>query len=95
VTEVNDALEEVVYPGAEQLGSGTIVDLTTAYQISQAFKLGLNAADYSMPNDNAGGMGYSGVALYSQYAVSENFLIQQNRICNMRQPTRKSPKEIH
>lgn len=75
VTEVDDVLGEVVYPGAEQLGSGTIIDLTTAYQISEAFKLGLNAADYSMPNDNAGGMGYSGVALYPQYAVSESFLI--------------------
>ena len=62
-------------PGAEVLGSGTILDLTTAYQITPAFKLGLNAADYSMPHDNAGGAGYSGVALYPQYAVSENFIL--------------------
>lgn len=75
VTEIDEDLGEVVVPGAEQLGSGTIVDLTTSYQISKAFKLGLNAADYSMPNDNAGGMGYSGIALYPQYAASENFLV--------------------
>lgn len=47
--------------------SGTEFDLTTAYQISDAFKLGLNAATFSAPND-AGG--FSGVALYPQYAVS-------------------------
>ncbi|WP_374166729.1 outer membrane beta-barrel protein [Arcticibacter sp. MXS-1] len=53
--------------GSAVLGSGTIVDLTTAYQISESFKLGLNAADYSLPADNGG---YSGVALYPQYAFS-------------------------
>ncbi len=62
-------------PSSEILGSGTILDLTTAYQITPAFKLGLNAADYSMPNDNAGGLGYSGIALYPQYGVSDNFII--------------------
>lgn len=62
-------------PSSEVLGSGTILDLTTAYQITPAFKLGLNAADYSMPNDNAGGLGYSGIALYPQYAVSDNFIL--------------------
>lgn len=62
-------------PGAQVLGSGTIVDLTTSYQITDAFKLGLNAADYSMPDDNAGGFGYSGVALYPQYAISKNFIL--------------------
>eukprot|EP01136_Pigoraptor_vietnamica_P045229 Opistho-1_new@22941 len=48
-------------------GTGTILDLTTAYQITEKFKLGLNAADYSVSNDNGG---YSGVALYPQYAVT-------------------------
>ncbi|RCH55084.1 porin [Mucilaginibacter hurinus] len=47
--------------------SGTIFDLTTAYQITDAFKLGLNAADWSAP-ESAGG--YTGVALYPQIAVS-------------------------
>ncbi|QEM09236.1 MULTISPECIES: porin [Mucilaginibacter] len=48
--------------------SGTEVDLTTAYQITDAFKLGLNGATYSAPND---GGGFSGVALYPQLAVSK------------------------
>ena len=49
-------------------GNGTILDLTTGYQITEKFKLGLNAADYSVSNDNGG---YSGVALYPQYAVTK------------------------
>jgi len=47
--------------------SGTEFDLTTAYQITDAFKLGLNAASFSAPQD-AGG--FAGIALYPQYAVS-------------------------
>jgi len=47
--------------------SGTEVDLTTAYQITSAFKLGLNAATFSAPNN---GGGFEGVALYPQIAVS-------------------------
>ncbi|MFI5450549.1 porin [Pedobacter sp. UC225_61] len=49
-------------------GTGTILDLTTAYQITEQFKLGLNAADYTVSNDNGG---YSGVALYPQYAFNK------------------------
>jgi len=48
-------------------GTGTIFDLTTAYQITEKFKLGLNAADYSVTND---GGGYTGGALYPQYAFT-------------------------
>src|SRR6201996_8772599 len=48
--------------------SGTEFDLTTTYQITDAFKLGLNAADFSAPN-NVGG--FQGVALYPQLAVSK------------------------
>jgi hypothetical protein len=48
--------------------SGTEVDLTTAYQITDAFKLGLNAADFSASNSTGG---FSGVALYPQIAVSK------------------------
>jgi len=48
--------------------SGTILDLTTAYQITSAFKLGLNGADYTPAH---GGGGYDGVALYPQLAVSK------------------------
>lgn len=49
--------------------SGTEVDLTTNYQITDAFKLGLNAADFSAGNGYSGG--FSGVALYPQLAVSK------------------------
>ena len=38
--------------------SGTIVDLTAAYQVSPKFKLGLNAADFSGVDS---GSGYSGI----------------------------------
>jgi len=49
--------------------SGTEFDLTTAYQITDAFKLGLNAADYKANNGITGG--FTGVALYPQYAVTK------------------------
>jgi hypothetical protein len=49
--------------------SGTEVDLTTAYQITDAFKLGLNVADFKAPDGVTGG--FSGVALYPQIAVSK------------------------
>ncbi|TCC86933.1 porin [Pedobacter frigiditerrae] len=45
----------------------TIIDLTTAYQITDKFKLGLNAADLSAGDDK---FGYTGVALYPQYAFT-------------------------
>jgi hypothetical protein len=47
--------------------SGTILDLTTAYQITDAFKLGLNAARKS----GGGALNYYGYALYPQLAVSK------------------------
>ena len=53
-------------------GTGTIFDLTTAYQITDKFKLGLNAADYSVADDNGG---YSGIALYPQYAFTSGFAL--------------------
>ena len=49
--------------------SGTIFDLTTAYQVTDAFKLGLNAADYTSTH---GDLGYNGAALYPQLAVSSD-----------------------
>jgi hypothetical protein len=49
--------------------SGTEIDLTTNYQITSAFKLGLNAADFSAGEGYTGG--FSGVALYPQLAVSK------------------------
>jgi hypothetical protein len=45
----------------------TIIDLTTAYQITEKVKIGLNAADLSADSDE---FGYSGVALYPQYAFT-------------------------
>lgn len=50
--------------------SGTILDLTTSYQVTDAFKIGLNAADYSR-NDDAGG--FSGGALYLQNSFTDGF----------------------
>lgn len=50
--------------------SGTIVDFTTAYQITDKFKLGLNAADFSGQGDDTG---YSGVALYPSVAITNWF----------------------
>jgi hypothetical protein len=49
--------------------SGTEIDLTTAYQLTSAFKLGLNVADFSAPTGLTGG--FTGVALYPQLAVSK------------------------
>jgi hypothetical protein len=50
--------------------SGTVLDLTAAYQISEKFKLGLNVADFSGTIDDTG---YTGFALYPSYAVNSNF----------------------
>lgn len=52
--------------------SGTEIDLTTTYQVTDVFKLGLNAADYSAPH-NAGG--FSGAAIYPQYAISHAVIL--------------------
>jgi hypothetical protein len=48
---------------------GTEFDLTTAYQITTAFKLGLNYATFSASNGVTGG--FDGVAIYPQIAVSK------------------------
>ncbi len=50
--------------------SGTIVDLTAAYQMSPKFKLGLNAADFS---GTESGKGYTGIALYPSVSISDSF----------------------
>ncbi|WP_140486781.1 porin [Flavobacterium sp. GSA192] len=49
--------------------SGTIVDLTATFQLSEKFKLGLNSADFSNGSD----VGYTGIALYPSIAVTDNF----------------------
>ncbi|MGQ1785929.1 MULTISPECIES: outer membrane beta-barrel protein [unclassified Saccharicrinis] len=48
--------------------SGTILDLTTGYQITDDFYLGLNAADFSAAEGDGG---YTGFALYPQYSFSD------------------------
>jgi len=53
--------------------SGTEYDITTSYQISDDFKLGLNAADYTKPDKDDGG--FTGIALYPQYTFSDNFTL--------------------
>lgn len=52
--------------------SGTEIDLTTGFQVTPDFYLGLNAADFFAP-DNAGG--FMGAALYAQYSIVENFAL--------------------
>ncbi|WP_281336123.1 porin [Flavobacterium eburneipallidum] len=51
--------------------SGTIVDLTATFQLSEKFKLGLNAADFS----NEGDVGYTGFALYPSVAITDAFAL--------------------
>ena len=51
--------------------SGTIIDLTATFQLSEKFKLGLNAADFSNGDD----IGYSGAAIYPSYAFSDSFAL--------------------
>jgi len=50
--------------------SGTIIDLTTSYQITDKFFLGLNLANYSASDSDGG---YFGFAFYPQYAFSDLF----------------------
>ena len=49
--------------------SGTIVDVTASFQLTDKFKLGLNAADFT--NDTK--VGYTGVALYPAVDVNDKF----------------------
>ncbi len=49
--------------------SGTIIDLTATFQLTEKFKLGLNAADFS----NGGDVGYTGFALYPSVAITDAF----------------------
>jgi len=51
--------------------SGTILDLTATFQLTEKFKLGLNAADFS----NTGDVGYTGAALYPSYSFSDAFAL--------------------
>jgi hypothetical protein len=58
--------------GADAYGGyGTVLDLTTGYQVSEKFKIGLNLADFSKSKSAEGG--YSGAALYLQQAITGSF----------------------
>ena len=63
-----------VLTGRTAYGYGTELDLSTGYQITEDFYLGLNAANLSV-NDNDEFGGFSGAALYAQYALSESFAL--------------------
>jgi hypothetical protein len=52
--------------------SGTEIDLTTGYQITDKFFLGLNAANYDAPEEDEG---FIGAALYAQFAFSDAFAL--------------------
>jgi hypothetical protein len=51
--------------------SGTIFDLTATFQVTDQFKFGLNAADFS----NEGDTGYTGAAIYPSYAFNDAFAL--------------------
>ena len=52
-------------------GYGTVIDLTTGYQLSEKFKIGLNLADFSKSESADGG--YTGAALYLQNSITKGF----------------------
>lgn len=52
-------------------GYGTVLDLTTGYQVSEKFKVGLNLADFSKAKSADGG--YTGAALYLQNSFTKGF----------------------
>ncbi|WP_432712883.1 outer membrane beta-barrel protein [Pedobacter sp.] len=53
-------------------GDGSLFDITTSFQVTEKVKIGLNAADYSISNDNGG---YSGAALYLQNSFTPGFAL--------------------
>jgi hypothetical protein len=65
--------------GADSTGSYALLDLTTSYQITPKLLLGLNAAygsqtgDYQGQGDIGKSKTWGGVALYTNYTVSDNF----------------------
>jgi hypothetical protein len=66
-----NAYLNVLYGNNDTPTSGTVLDLTTSYQINDMFKIGLNAADFSA-SKGAGTGGYTGVALYPQVGVAKD-----------------------
>ncbi len=58
-------------------GMATEIDLTTGFQITDAFYLGLNAATatYKLSDDGETTGGFTGVAIYPQISLSESFAL--------------------
>lgn len=50
--------------------SGTIIDLTASFQLTEKFKLGVNGANFTGIEMNKG---FEGVALYPSIAINDNF----------------------
>ena len=57
----------------EGVGSTFQVDITTGYDLSDSFYLGLNTTYNSTAVDGADSFGFYGVALYAQAALSDSF----------------------
>ncbi len=59
--------------------SGSEIDLTTTYQITDEFMLGLNAAKRTtgefFDEDAGDGANFYGIAVYANYAISDNFAL--------------------
>lgn len=57
--------------------SGTEIDLTAGFQLTDKFFLGVNAATFSVPAEEklftTGDSGFSGIAFYPQYSITDNF----------------------
>ncbi len=67
--------------GLDSTGNYALIDLTTSYQITPKFLLGLNAAygsqtgDYQGAGDVGNSKTWGGVALYTNYTVTDNFSV--------------------
>lgn len=65
--------------GHDQLNAGNLmqIDLTTGWDLSDAFYLGLNASTqiFNPDAEGADNSGFSGAALYLQYAMSDMFAL--------------------
>ncbi|WP_442794952.1 porin [Pelobium manganitolerans] len=61
--------------GKGTYGSGTVLDLTTTYQLTKKVMVGLNAADYDQGTSTPDGTEYSGLAIYPQYSFTDNFAL--------------------
>lgn len=63
--------------GKTNYSSGTLIDLTAFYSISQKISLGINAADYTLKSDG----GYIGIAFYPKYTFNTNLMIGARTEC--------------